>query len=150
MSDVISEYQRWKQQGESLRAQARQAIETRFRDLLTEAAHLAEEYRSDFGMGLKPPPLVTAFRYKTSPKSKAKKPKAKETAPPPQSAATKGKEAASTPSAKADPKVAALQKKLETARKKLETAKSGGAPTRALEDRVYEIEDELRLATSAG
>ena len=138
MSDVISEYQRWKQQGESLRAQARQAIENRFRDLLTEAAHLAEEYRADFGVPLKPPPSITAFRYKTGAKTKAKKAKPKETppAPPP------------PPAAKADPKVAALQKKLDAARKKLETAKAGGAPTRALEDRVYEIEDELRLATA--
>ena len=36
--DPISEYQKWKQQGESLRAQAKQAMEGRFRDLLTEAA----------------------------------------------------------------------------------------------------------------
>ena len=139
MTDVISEYQRWKQQGEALRAQARQAIETRFRDLLTEAARLAEEYRADFGAPLKPPPIVTAFRYKAGSKPKAKKAAKKEAAPPPPA-----------PPAKPDPTVAALQKKLETARKKLDTAKAGGAPTRAIEDRIYEIEDELRLATSAG
>jgi hypothetical protein len=139
MSDVISEYQRWKEQGEALRAQARQAIETRFRDLLTEAARLAEEYRADFGAPLKPPPVVTAFRYKAGGKPKTKKvPAKKEVASPP------------APPAKADPKVAALQKKLENARKKLETAKAGGGPTRAIEDRIYELEDELRLATSAG
>jgi hypothetical protein len=139
MSDVISEYQRWKQQGESLRTQARQAIETRFRDLLTEAARLAEEYRADFGAALKPPPNITAFRYKAGSKPKAKKAARKEAAPPPPG-----------PTAKSDPKVVALQKKLETARKKLDSAKAGGAPTRAIEDRIYELEDELRLATSAG
>ena len=46
MSDVINEYQKWKQQGEDLRVQARHAMEARFRELLTEAAQIAEEYRA--------------------------------------------------------------------------------------------------------
>jgi hypothetical protein len=137
MSDVISDYQRWKQQGENLRAQAKQAMESRFRELLTEAAHIAEEYRADFGGSLKPSSPITAFRYKASAKSKAKKhvtkPKAAPAAPPP-------------PAAKPDPRVTALQKKLATAKKKLDEAKAAGAPTRTFEDRIYEIEDELRLA----
>src|ERR1035441_10927284 len=62
MPDVINEYQKWKQQGEDLRVQAKHAMETRFRDLLCEAVHIAEEYRTDFGAVLKPPPAVTAFR----------------------------------------------------------------------------------------
>lgn len=56
MPDVISEYQKWKAQGENLKSQAKQAIETRFRELLTEAVTIAEEYRADFGAPLKPPP----------------------------------------------------------------------------------------------
>ena len=143
MSDIINEYQKWKQQGEDLRIQAKQAMEGRFRDLLAEAVQIAEEYRADFGIALKPPPAVSAFRYKTSARPKAKKP------------AGKGKPAASeraTPAPKAEPagkpspKVAGLQKRLATARKKLEDAKAGGATTRPYEDKVYEIEDELRLA----
>jgi hypothetical protein len=110
MSDVLSDYQKWKQQGESLRSQARQAMESRFRELLMEAVRIAGEYRNDFGAALKVPSPVTAFRYKGSVKGKAAKPK---------------------PAAKA---------------KKLDDAKSAGVPTRVLEDRVYEIEDELRLA----
>jgi hypothetical protein len=51
---------------------------------------IAEEYRADFGGALKPPPAVTAFRYKAA-----------------------------------------------------------AAPTKNLEDKVYEIEDDLRLATGA-
>ena len=74
MPDIINEYQKWKQQGEDLRVQAKHAMETRFRDLLTEAVHIADEYRADFGAVLKPPPAVTAFRYKASAKPKAKKP----------------------------------------------------------------------------
>jgi hypothetical protein len=45
--------------------------------------------------------------------------------------------------------VAGLQKRLVTAKKKLEDAKAGGATTRPYEDKVYELEDELRLALQA-
>jgi hypothetical protein len=137
MADVISDYQKWKQQGENLRVQAKQAMETRFREVLTEAVAIAEEYRADFGAALKPPPAVTAFRFKTSAKGKAKKavkPAAVKATP------------AKAPEAKPDPKVAGLQKQLAGAKKKLEDAKAANAPTRKLEDRIYEIEDALRLA----
>ena len=135
MPDVISEYQKWKQQGEDLRVQAKHAMENRFRDLLSEAVHIAEEYRTDFGSALKPPPTVTAFRYKASARLKSKKPAPKAKPEP--------------PAAKPNPKVAGLQKRLATAKKKLEDAKAGGATTRPYEDKVYEIEDELRLAMQA-
>ena len=36
------------------------------------------------------------------------------------------------------------------AKKKLEDAKAGGATTRPYEDKVYEIEDELRLGFETG
>jgi hypothetical protein len=136
MSDVISEYQKWKQHGEDLRVQAKQAMEARFRNLLAEAAQIAEEYRADFGAPLKPPPQITAFRYKHSVKAKKK-------------AAAKQKTAPEPPAAKPNPKIAGLQKRLAAARKKLEDAKAAGTPTRPLEDRIYEIEDELRLAKPA-
>jgi hypothetical protein len=145
MADVISDYQKWKQQGENLRTQAKQAMEARFRELLTEAMSIAEEYRTDFGGPMKPPPAVTAFRFKTASKGKAKK--AAKSAPA-KLAATKAPEAKPEVKAEAkpDPKVAGLQKQLATAKKKLEDAKAASAPTRKLEDRIYEIEDELRLA----
>jgi hypothetical protein len=142
MPDVISDYQKWKQQGETLRTQAKQAIESRFRELLTQAAALAEEYRADFGAPLKPPPQITAFRYKTSGKSKSKKTAKVQAAPKAQVAGPRTK----PEPAKPDPKVAGLQKRLETARRKLDEAKASGAPTRPFEDRIYEIEDALRLA----
>src|SRR3954468_2078100 len=146
MPDVISEYQKWKQQGEDLRVQARHAMETRYRELLTEAVQIAEEYRSDFGAALKPPPAVTAFRYKARAKPKAKKPATKaagKTAPAKSEAAPAAQTA---PAGKVNPKVAGLQKKLATAKKKLEDARAGGATTRPYEDKVYELGDELRLA----
>jgi hypothetical protein len=140
MTDIITDYQKWKQQGENLRTQAKQAMEARYRDLLTEAVQIAEEYRADFGAALKLPPQVTAFRYKASTKSKAKK-----SAP----AKAAAKSAPAAPAAP-NPKILGLQKKLATAKKKLEEAKTAGTPTRPHEDRVYEIEDALRLATQAG
>ncbi len=135
INDVISEYQKWKQQGEDLRAQAREAMESRFRELLAEAAQIAQEYRNDFGAPPKTPPGVTAFRYKAGGKARAKAKKA---------ARPKAPEPA--PAAKPDRKTAGLHKRLENARKKLEQARAAGTPTKNLEDRVYEIEDELRLA----
>ena len=140
MSDVIAEYQRWKQQGGDLRAKARVAMESRFRELLTEAVKVADEYHADFGGTLKPPVVVTAFRYKSG--------KAKKTAPPSKKATAAA--AAPPPPATPDPKVTALQKKLATARKKMETAKAAGQATRDLDDRIYELEDALRLAMDAG
>ena len=146
MPDIINEYQKWKQQGEDLRVQAKHAMESRFRDLLTEAVRIADEYRADFGAALKPPPAVTAFRYKATAKLKAKKPAGK--AKPPV-AAERAPAKPEPPAAKPNPKVTGLQKRLATAKKKLEDAKAGGATTRPYEDKVYEIEDELRLAMQA-
>ena len=138
MNDVISEYQKWKQQGEDLRTQAREAMETRFRELLTEAARIAQEFRHDFGAPPKTPPGVTVFRYKAGGKAKTKAKKAAKPPKPPEPP---------PPAAKPDRKTAGLQKRLENARRKLEQARAASAPTKNLEDRVYEIEDELRLAS---
>src|SRR5207342_3447776 len=107
MPDIINEYQKWKQQGEDLRIQAKHAMENRFRDLLSEAVHIAEEYRTDFGAALKPPPAVTAFRYKAAAKAKVKKAVGK--GKPPAAAAVAPKVEA--PAAKPNPKVTGLQKK---------------------------------------
>lgn len=137
--DPISEYQKWKQQGEALRAHAREAMETRFRELLTEAAAIAQEYQRDFGAALKPPPPITAFRYKSA--AKAKKSGAAKAG-----AAAKQKEAAP---AAPDPRVAALVKRKAQLQKKLEAAKAAGKPTKNIDDQLYEVEDDLRLAGHA-
>ncbi len=140
MADVISEYQRWKLKGEELRIKAKQAMEARFHDLLLEAITIADEYHADFGGTLKPPPAVTAFRYKAGAKRRRKSKAVAKSAP----VAPSRKQAPAKP----DPQVARLQKRLVTARKKLDLAKAGGEPTKNLDDKVYEIEDDLRLALS--
>ena len=133
MKDVIAEYQRWKQQGEGLRAEAMRAMEARYRDLLTEAIQIAEEYRADFGVALRLPAGVTSFDYKAGSGRKTKA-----AAPSPATAAPE----ANAPATKPGP----LEKRLATAQKKLEAARAAGAPTKNLEDKIYEIEDEIRLA----
>ena len=141
MSDVITEYKKWKQQGEDLRVQAKQAMETRYHELLAEAVQIAKEYLADFGEPLKPPSPITAFRYKGSAKSKAKKAAVE------RSTAKNLREVPQpAPTGKPNAEIVGLQKRLATEKKKLDKAKASGKPTKAVEDRIYEIEDELRLA----
>jgi uncharacterized protein YceH (UPF0502 family) len=148
MSDPIAEYQQWKKQGGDLRTRAKQAMEARFRELLTEAVQLAEEYRGDFGVPLALPAVVTAFKFKPGGKKAAKKSAAAGSAAAPAAVQqTVTKAAAATPKVAVDPKIAALEKQLAAARKKLEAAQAKGAATKNLEDRIYELEDDLRLAT---
>jgi hypothetical protein len=130
MDHAISEYQKWKQQGASLRTQAKHAMETRFRDILIEAAQIAQEYHADFGATLKPPAQITTFRYKAAAKGTAKK-------------------SAPAPLQKIDPKLLELQKRLGATNKKLEAAKAAGKDTKNLDDKIYEIEDAIRLAIDA-
>ena len=145
MSDVITEYKKWKQQGEDLRMHAKQAMETRYQELLAEAVQIAKEYLADFGEPLKPTSPITAFRYKGSAKSKAKKAAAE------RSTARNLREVPQPAPAAAKPnaEIVGLQKRLATEKKKLNKAKASGKPTKAVEDRIYEIEDELRLAGQA-
>ena len=149
MTDVITEYQKWKLQGEDLRAKAKLAMESRFRDLLLEAVKVAEEYKTDFGGVLKPPPAVATFRYRAG--------KVKKQAHPPKSVPGAPRKAELPPAPdkrvlpppKPDRKFLGLQKRLATAKKKLEAAKAAGTPSRDLDDKVYELEDALRVALSA-
>ena len=136
MDNAISEYQRWKQQGETLRVQAKQAMERKFRDLLLEAAQIAQEYQRDFGGVLKPPPGITAFRYKAGPGIKTKATASKVIVKPAKAAPP-------------DPRILALSKQRVQMQKKIEAAKAAGKATKNLDDRLYEIEDELRLARGA-
>ncbi len=46
-----------------------------------------------------------------------------------------------------NPKTAGLEKRLAAAQQKLEQAKANGASAKNLEDRIYEIEDAIRLSS---
>ena len=141
MDNVITEYQKWKEQGESLRAKAKLAMESRFRDILAEAVEIAQLYRQDFGAALKPPTAVTAFKFKMNVKAKSKKPV---------KAAKPEKPAAPKVEAKSDsPQLTAMRKKLGLINKKLDAARVAGQNTKNLEDKIYELEDTIRLAEIA-
>lgn len=135
MDKAITDYQKWKEQGELLRTQAKHAMEGRFRDLLAEAVGIAQEYQADFGHPLKPPAPITAFRYKGATKTAVKK---------------KDKPTVVAAPKAVDPKILELQKRLKQTQKKFEVVKAAGKPTQNLEDKIYEIEDALRLAQHAG
>jgi hypothetical protein len=86
------------------------------------------------------------FRYNASAKSKAKKVAVKH------KPATKRARLTPAPTAvaaKPNPQVTGLQKRLAAAKKKLDFAKAAGKPTQLFEDRIYEIEDELRMVGNA-
>jgi len=138
MKDVIAEYHHWKAQGEGLRTEAMRAMESRYRELLTEAIQISEEYRADFGVALKLPAGVAAFEFKAGGTKKAKPtaPVVLALAPP-------------LPPSVPNPKLGPLGRRLAAARKKLDAAKAAGSPTKNLEDKIYEIEDEIRLAQPA-
>jgi hypothetical protein len=148
MDIVITEYQKWKEQGESLRAKAKLAMETRFREILAEAVDIAMLYRQDFGAALKPPPSVTAFKFKAGAKAKGK---TAVKAAKPGSAPAKAEKAAPKHEVKSEakppnPHLLAMRKKLEQITKKLEAARAAGQSTKNLEDKIYELEDTIRLA----
>jgi hypothetical protein len=117
-------------------------METRFRELLVEAAGIAQEYQRDFGTSLKPPATITAFRYKRAASHKSKK-SVKAAGP------RRQESQAVTHVALADPKIRGLEKRRVQIQKKLDAAKGAGKPTKNLEDKLYEVEDELRLAGHA-
>lgn len=114
-------------------------MESRYRELLTEAIQISEEYRADFGVALKLPAGVAAFEFKAGGGGKKAKPIA------PVVVAPAPAPAPPSPSAP-NPKLGPLERRLAAARKKLEAAKAAGSPTKNLEDKIYEIEDEIRLA----
>ena len=51
----------------------------------------------------------------------------------------------SAPPATPNPKISVLEKRLAGEKDKLEKAVAGGKPDKSIRDRIYELEDELRL-----
>ncbi len=126
MSDTLDQYREAKNNYLKLRNQARKELIARFNTLAAEVFQLQRELLEDFGEKValpKPKKVRTAKVVVSTPAAKPAP------APPP------------APS----PKMAALQKQLERQKHKLAATKAAGKPLKAIEDRIYEIEDELRL-----
>jgi hypothetical protein len=131
MSSTIDQYRDAKSQYLKLRAEAKKDLQRRFQELANELLLIQRELAEDFG-------------HKVSLPSKGKRPKKAATSP-----AGPAKAVAKQPAPKVEiisPKEAAIHKQLEKSRKKLAETQAAGKPTKAVEDRIYELEDELRLA----
>jgi hypothetical protein len=126
MSDRINQYREAKDTYFRLRNQAKKELVARFNELAQELFDLQRELLEDFGEKIAIPT----------------KPKKKRASKPAKAAAAKQ----SARQAGTNPKVTATQKELQRQKKKLTDLQAAGKATKAVEDRIYELEDELRLA----
>jgi hypothetical protein len=121
MPTNLDQYRAAKADYLKLRNEAKKELIARFNELANELLNIQQELRDDFGQKVTMPV----------------KPKKTKTAAAPAAAA-------SVPSNNG--KVAAVQKKIDMQKKKLADLQAAGKPTKTVEDRIYELEDELRLA----
>lgn len=128
MSPTLEAYREAKANYNKLRAQAKKELIARFHELAAELLAVQKELLEDFGEKIA---LPAKGARKTA------RPKASAPAPVP------------APPEAPSPKVAALRKQLEKQRQKLAGLQAAGKPSKAVEDRIYEIEDEIRLAAGA-
>ncbi len=124
MPTTIDQYREAKSQYLKLRNQAKKELIARFHELSGELVRIQRELLEDFG-------------EKISISNKPKKVRSKgaaaaEPETPPEKTAT-------------SPKIAATEKLIERQKKKLADTQAAGKPTKTAQDRLYELEDELRL-----
>jgi hypothetical protein len=127
-STTIDQYREAKNQYLKLKNQAKKELIARFNALASELLQVQRELLEDFGEKVSMPAKPSA----------AKKPK-----PPAASPAAAAAAPAPTPANGA--KAATLTRQLDKQKKKLEELKAAGKPAKTVEDRIYELEDELRL-----
>ena len=124
---TIEQYREAKSHYLKLKNQAKKELVARFNALATELLQVQRELLEDFGEKISLPKKSSV----------PKKPR-----PPSASSAV----AATPASSPADiAKAASLTRQLDKQKKKLEELKAVGKPAKAVEDRIYELEDEIRL-----
>ena len=123
---TIDQYREAKNSYLKLRNQAKKELIARFNELATELLQLQRELLEDFGEKVALPSKSSKVRP-----IKTKPPVLKTEAPP----------QPSVPS----PKIAVLGKQIEKLKKKLAETQAAGKPVKVMEDRIYELEDDLRL-----
>lgn len=124
MPNTIEQYREAKATYQKLHSQAKKELVARFNQLAAELLQIQRELKEDFG-------------HKATIPTKPKNARAARTTPP------KALEPAPTP---ANPKIAVVEKRLAAEKKKLEQAAAAGKNEKPIKDRIYELEDELRLA----
>lgn len=134
MSTRIDEYREAKNTYFKLRNEAKKELIARFHELAQELLQVQRELLEDFGEKIAIP-------------TKPKKGRAARSAKSAKSAKTSGSTPTNNaPAPSTSPKITQIQKQLQQQKKKLTDAQSAGKPTKAIDDRIYELEDELRLA----
>ncbi len=128
MPTTIDQYREAKNQYLKLRNQAKKELLARFHELSAELVRIQRELLEDFGekvvISNKPRKVRTRAAAAAEPEAAPEK---------------------ATPSKAANPKIAAVQKAIERQQKKVTDTQAAGKPTKAAQDRLYELEDELRL-----
>ena len=127
-SGAIEQYRQAKNDYLRLRNQAKKELIARFQQVANELFQIQRELLEDFGEKVAMPSKAKKTR---SPKgSKQEAPKSK---------------AHGEPAAPPSAQLISLQKQLERTKKKLSDTQSAGKPTKTVEDRIYELEDAIRL-----
>jgi hypothetical protein len=126
MSTTIEQYREAKAQYLKLRNQAKKDLVTRFHALSNELLQVQRELLEDFGEKITLPI------------------KSKKAVRPVKSAKTA--EPAPAPPAPPSPKIIGIERQIDKLKKKLTETQAAGKPVKVIEDKIYELEDELRLA----
>ena len=121
MTNTIEQYREAKAAYQKLHGQAKKELVARFNQLAAELLQIQKELKEDFGHKATIPTKAKNARPARTPS------KVLEPSPP-------------------NPKIAAVEKRLASQKKKLEQALATGKTDRPIKDRIYELEDELRLA----
>ena len=128
MSTTLDQYREAKNSYLKLRNQAKKELLARFHELSAELLAVQRELLEDFNEKV-------AIPTKSSKLKPVKKAAQAQAAAPPLE-----------PAAAPSPKVRQLRKQLDGLKTKLADAKASGKPTKVLDDKIYEVEDSLRLA----
>lgn len=119
MSNTIDQYREAKAAYQRLHNQAKKELIARFNQLSAELLLIQKELKDDFG-------------HKVSIPAKGKP-------------ARSSRPVVAPEPAKPDPKIASLEKRIAGEKAKIEKLQAAGKPVKAVQDRIYELEDELRL-----
>lgn len=132
-SNAIEQYRQAKNEYLRLRNQAKKELIARFHQAANELFQIQRELLEDFGEKI----AIPSKPRKTRPSKNVKAPERKD-----------AKTRAPSASQAVSPQLTAQQQQLQKARKKLAELQTAGKPTKATEDRIYELEDAIRLAQS--
>jgi hypothetical protein len=128
MPTTIDQYREAKATYQKLHNQAKRELLSRFHELAQELLQIQKELKEDFATKVAIPTKSKGARRvpNTASPSKAAEPPAKNAAP--------------------NPQIARTEKKLAAAKQKLQEVVGAGKDPKPIKDRIYELEDELRLA----